>query len=471
MSSKINFENNSFDKSVYRDLDNINNTINHHHLTLLKYLVNISSDIMKKDNWIIQHKKELQSILADFWEYILVVIKIDSLNISKVEDFDNLKQKTEDIITLSKEENNQSNVENLLKELDKKYLITVLFKKLTSTGIGINSFLDEVHQKINYDGRINKDINPSDFFLIKEENRSILKIVKNDLKTSRIISDLPSKTKKLASEGSSFSKALDHYFTHNKRLTFIKLIDFYQLLEGFTAMDAKEVGLKKAETWPVIVKNLKKLEHLIQGKASIHDIGEAFKRLKDIPVVPNLTKFKTMVNDIAIKLSKSVNFTVLGGDISMDKDSYNLLQDGIVHILRNCLDHGIELPEERTKLGKKGKGNIEIYCNENEDGMLEMIVKDDGKGINPEIISKKAVEKGIYTEEGVKNLKEDEILDIIFSPHFSQKEEVDELSGRGVGMDVVKKNLEKMDGCIKVESKLGHGTKMTLTLNPGPPKF
>ena len=97
-----------------------------------------------------------------------------------------------------------------------------------------------------------------------------MKTIRNDFKTSRIISDVPNKTKKFAKDGVPIAKAFDNYFLWNKRVSYLKLIDLYQVLEGFTAQGAKEIGIKKAETWPVIVKNLKKLENLIDEKADIH---------------------------------------------------------------------------------------------------------------------------------------------------------------------------------------------------------
>ncbi|MDC0254170.1 ATP-binding protein, partial [Bacteriovoracales bacterium] len=158
-----------------------------------------------------------------------------------------------------------------------------------------------------------------------------------------------------------------------------------------------------------------------------------------------------------------------GTEISMNKDSFHILQDSVVHLLRNSLDHGIELPDERVKNGKSSKGKIEIICFDESEDELKVIIRDDGKGINTELITDKAVQKGLYTTEDAKKLSQEEIYDIIFLPTFSEREEADELSGRGVGMDIVKKNIEKIGGRVVVNSDFGMGTEIVLFFKPGEP--
>ncbi|MBG08890.1 MAG: hypothetical protein CME68_09040 [Halobacteriovoraceae bacterium] len=433
-------------------------------LNLLLYL---GEEVKKVVNDSRLEGEDIKVLIAEIWDYVLLITKIDLITLNKSDMVDKEKN-------IIKKYYNESKNGNLKKQhlIDQgqETLVNNIFLQLMKKNLKIYQFIDNLKDSFEFDKRYEHLKDQGSLFFVNFEHRSILKTIRNDFKTSRIISDVPNKTKKFAKEGVPIAKAFEDYFKWNKRLAYLKLIDLYQILEGFTAHGAKEIGIKKAETWPVIVKNLKKLEHLIDEKADIHKISDAFRRLKDIPLVPNLNKFKTMVQDISLKLSKTVNFSVSGADVTLDKDAFNLLQDGIIHILRNCLDHGIELPEERTSVGKNGVGNIDIICKENTNGRIELIVKDDGKGINLDIISKKAIEKGLYTEETLSKLKEDEIMNIIFHPHFSQKEEVDELSGRGIGMDVVKKNLNKIEGEIYVESELGVGTSMKMIFNPGPPK-
>jgi two-component system chemotaxis sensor kinase CheA len=197
---------------------------------------------------------------------------------------------------------------------------------------------------------------------------------------------------------------------------------------------------------------------------NLEEIKVAAQRLTDIPVIPSLQKFKGMVDDISTKLNKDVDFKITGNEITLNREALTILQDAFVHLLRNSIDHGIEEQDERRKVGKKPTGSIEVYCNEPDINSIEIKIKDDGAGIDPVIIKRKALEKEIYPEEKLASMGEEEILNIIFLPSFSQKDNVDELSGRGVGMDIVKKNLEGLGGDVKVKSTPGKGTEFTLTI-------
>ena len=126
------------------------------------------------------------------------------------------------------------------------------------------------------------------------------------------------------------------------------------------------------------------------------------------------------------------------------------------------MDHGIETPENRKKCGKDAVGKITLSCEELESGYINLTIKDDGQGINADIIGKKAVEKGIYSDEELKKMDKNEIINTIFLPSFSQKDEADELSGRGIGMDVVKRNLESLKGSVEVHTEVGKGTEFIL---------
>ena len=231
----------------------------------------------------------------------------------------------------------------------------------------------------------------------------------------------------------------------------------------------EEVRLKKVEMCQVVMRTISKLELLTERNGSIDEIKRAVSRLKDTSVIPLLGKFKTMVLDLGEKLSKSVSYEVKGSEISMNKDSYHILQDAFVHVLRNSIDHGIETPEERVKGGKSSKGKIEVICFDESDEELKILIKDDGRGIDPDKISKKALELGLISKNDLEKMSQNEIFDIIFMPTFSQREEVDELSGRGVGMDIVKNNLDRIGGTVSVTSEKGKGTEISLIFKPGAP--
>ena len=242
-------------------------------------------------------------------------------------------------------------------------------------------------------------------------------------------------------------------------------MDFSQLLRGFNEVieEQEEDTSKKVNTFPVVARNYNRLKEIVRNHSN-EEITQAFNRLLDIPIIPSLAKYKTMVNDISTKLNKSVDYRVSGGEVTMNKDSFYLFQDAFVHILRNSLDHGIEGPNEREEQGKNKKGVIHIDCNEVDPENIEIKISDDGKGINAEIIAKKAVEKGIHTESEISDMSKEDIIKLIFVPSFSQKESVDELSGRGVGMDIVEKNMKKLGGDIGIETEVGKGTTFTLKI-------
>ena len=161
------------------------------------------------------------------------------------------------------------------------------------------------------------------------------------------------------------------------------------------------------------------------------------------------------------EISKSF---IQGNEITLNRESLNVLQDAFVHLLRNSIDHGIEEQDARREKGKKPQGKIEVTCNEPDISYVEIKIKDDGAGIDVDILKKKAFEKGIYNQDQLSNMSDEEAMDIIFLPSFSQKDSVDELSGRGVGMDIVKKNLEKLGGGVSVRTTLGKGTEFVLTI-------
>jgi two-component system chemotaxis sensor kinase CheA len=176
-------------------------------------------------------------------------------------------------------------------------------------------------------------------------------------------------------------------------------------------------------------------------------------------------RFPRMVRDVSNDLGKDVEFCMKGNDIEIDRGLLDETGDALVHLLRNSIDHGIESPAERVAAGKKPKGTL-ILSAFQEQSNIVVTVEDDGKGIDPQKIAKKAVEKGLVTPEEVAKMDDKKILNFIFLPGFSTAEKVTGVSGRGVGMDVVRTTIEGMGGFVKIESETGKGTKMTLKLPP-----
>ena len=176
-------------------------------------------------------------------------------------------------------------------------------------------------------------------------------------------------------------------------------------------------------------------------------------------------RFPRMVRDTSNDLGKDVDFIMKGNDIEIDRGLLDEIGDALVHLLRNSIDHGIESPAERTAKGKKAKGQL-ILSAFQEQSNIVITVEDDGRGIDPQKIAKKAIEKGLVTPEEVAKLDDKKIINFIFLPGFSTAEKVTGVSGRGVGMDVVRSKIEGMGGFVKIESENGKGTKMTLKLPP-----
>lgn len=180
-----------------------------------------------------------------------------------------------------------------------------------------------------------------------------------------------------------------------------------------------------------------------------------------IPVESLLTRFQRLVRDLSGELGKQVAFTATGADTELDKTMIETLTDPLLHIIRNSIDHGIELSDERVKKGKAPCGTITLnayYSGAN----VVIEVRDDGKGIDPKMIRKKAIEKGFLSEH--EKLSDRELLQLIFLPGFSTASLVTEVSGRGVGMDVVKRNISSIRGEVTIESELGKGTAIIITL-------
>ena len=182
-----------------------------------------------------------------------------------------------------------------------------------------------------------------------------------------------------------------------------------------------------------------------------------------VPVETVFRRFPRLVRDVAQSLQKEVELVLLGEDTELDKTMVELIGDPLVHLVRNCLDHGLELPDRRVAAGKPRHGTIRMEARQEGDQIV-ISVSDDGAGIDPERVARKAVEKGLVSAERVGSLSHREILDFIFLPGFSTAEKTSDLSGRGVGMDVVRSNLKKLNGTIDLDSKLGVGTTVLLKL-------
>lgn len=192
------------------------------------------------------------------------------------------------------------------------------------------------------------------------------------------------------------------------------------------------------------------------------ELQEVTMSVRMMPLEGLFNKMKRLVRDVSLKLGKKVDLTISGQETEMDKNVIDEISDPLVHILRNSLDHGIEFPEERLAKGKSDTGKVHLSARYEGNEIL-ISVKDDGAGIDKERVLRKAEEKGLLQVPPEK-MTDKEIFALIFEPGFSTAKQVTDISGRGVGMDVVRKNIEKLRGAIDIESEYGKGTTVTLRI-------
>ncbi|MGM0602267.1 MAG: chemotaxis protein CheA [Bacillota bacterium] len=186
-------------------------------------------------------------------------------------------------------------------------------------------------------------------------------------------------------------------------------------------------------------------------------------QIRMVPVGVMFSRFPRMIRDLSQKMGKEINFVMEGQETELDRSIIDELSDPLTHLLRNAVDHGIETPEQRRKKGKKEAGKIELKAyQKGSEIMIE--VKDDGAGIDADKIGKKAVERGIVSEEELEQMEKRDILDFVFHPGFSTAEEVTDVSGRGVGMDIVRNVVKKLDGQISIDSQFGEGSSFVISL-------
>ncbi|MDT8309864.1 MAG: chemotaxis protein CheA [Methylophaga sp.] len=197
------------------------------------------------------------------------------------------------------------------------------------------------------------------------------------------------------------------------------------------------------------------------------DLQSAVMKTRMQPIKKVFGRFPRVVRDLARSLKKDINLELRGEETDLDKNLVEALADPLVHLVRNAVDHGVEMPDVREAAGKPRTGNIVLAAAQEGDHIL-LTIADDGAGMNPEVLRSKAVEKGMMDEEAASRLTESECFALIFAPGFSMKQEISDISGRGVGMDVVKTSIAKLNGVIDIQSELGKGTtlliKVPLTL-------
>ncbi len=185
--------------------------------------------------------------------------------------------------------------------------------------------------------------------------------------------------------------------------------------------------------------------------------------IRMLPVSNTFNKFPRMVRDLSLKLNKKIDLTIEGENTELDRSVIEEINDPLIHLIRNSVDHGIETAEERAKSGKPERAVIKLTAR-HEQGRIILTVEDDGKGIDPDKIRTVAVGKGIISETDAASLGEDEAINLIFSSGFSTAKVINDVSGRGVGLDIVRNNIQRLNGTVMVETEKGKGTRFMVTL-------
>lgn len=193
------------------------------------------------------------------------------------------------------------------------------------------------------------------------------------------------------------------------------------------------------------------------------DLQLAVMKMRMQPIAKVFNKFPRMVRDLARQMEKEVELHISGEETELDKTVIEEIGDPLVHIVRNAIDHGMETPAEREAKGKPRCGRVELAAYQ-EGRNIIVSVRDDGKGMDPEALKRSAVEKGLMPAEEAEKLSKSDALNIIFIPGFSTAKTVSNISGRGVGMDVVKTNISRINGTITIDSEVGKGTLITFRL-------
>ncbi len=196
---------------------------------------------------------------------------------------------------------------------------------------------------------------------------------------------------------------------------------------------------------------------------AVGQLRDTVMKLRMVPIARLFTKYQRTVRELSHKLGKEVNVELSGGDTELDKVLVERLEDPLLHLVRNSVDHGVEPPEERAAAGKSREGLVRLSASQR-GGQILVTISDDGRGLDPSKLKKKAVGKEILSQAEADEMSDKDALDLIFRAGFSTAEQLSDVSGRGVGMDVVRDAIQKLKGNINLESKVGEGTSVELSL-------
>ncbi len=248
-------------------------------------------------------------------------------------------------------------------------------------------------------------------------------------------------------------------------IRYSKRNDILKFLKNFIDLEKDNHKIIKPKTYEMLADNYHQFENTFhKTNQDDKDLSLLFNKLLDFPVRFSFNRYHRVVQEIAKNLGKKIDFKITGEQGSMSKSLLNTIHDAMIHLIRNSLDHGIEAPETRITKGKKEKGTIEIMIKSIGENKLQIKVKDDGKGIDINRVCKNAVERDLMSSKKIEDLTNEEKLQLIFLPNLSTKQNVTEISGRGVGLDVVKKIIDSLGANLTINTKLDQGTEFIIEI-------
>lgn len=226
-----------------------------------------------------------------------------------------------------------------------------------------------------------------------------------------------------------------------------------------------ELVINKSQLNQVVSKiDIPEIKHNLNNVDRIStELQDIVTQIRMVPVNHIFNRFPRLVRDLSHQKKKQVRLVIEGKGIELDRKILEEISEPLIHILRNAVDHGIESPKKRSNLGKSEEGLINIKAKRNQENII-IEVSDDGAGINPETIKKKAIDENIITKSETESMTENQLINLIMINGFSTVNDVTELSGRGVGMNIVKNRIESLGGSVVIDSELGKGTKLTIKL-------
>lgn len=253
------------------------------------------------------------------------------------------------------------------------------------------------------------------------------------------------------------SGAMKHKTGKTVRVDIDRLDVLLNLVSELIIQKTRLEGLEGIERTPEYVETIEYLERIT---TNLHD---AVMKVRMVPVETVFNRFPRMIRDISKELGKEVELVMSGEETELDRTVIDEIGDPLIHLLRNSVDHGIELAEKRTALGKSPVGRVDLKAYQDGNNVV-IEVGDDGAGINVEKVKKKAIEKGLISKDIADTLSKKDIIDFMFKPSFSTADKVTDISGRGVGLDVVKTKIEALGGVVDVETEFGKGSKFFIRL-------